>query len=118
MLQFCPGDLDLEPGEIDQVVNFVMSLSGDAQDATKVADGAVVFEDNCSSCHAEDGTGDREQGAPNLADAIWLYGGDYDALSETVNSSRYGVMPAWNTRLTEWQIRAVTAYVHQLGGGE
>jgi len=108
----------LEPGEIDQVVNFVMSLSGDAQDATKVADGAVVFEDNCSSCHAEDGTGDREQGAPNLADAIWLYGGDYDALSETVNSSRYGVMPAWNTRLTEWQIRAVTAYVHQLGGGE
>ena len=108
----------LEPGEIDQVVNFVMSLSGDAQDATKVADGAVVFEDNCSSCHAEDGTGDREQGAPNLADAIWLYGGDYDALSETVNSSRYGGMPAWNTRLTEWQIRAVTAYVHQLGGGE
>ncbi|AZV79599.1 cytochrome-c oxidase, cbb3-type subunit III [Parasedimentitalea marina] len=108
----------LEKEEIDQVVNFVMSLSGDAQDASKVAEGAVVFEDNCSSCHAEDGTGDREQGAPNLADAIWLYGGDYEALSDTVNNSRYGVMPAWNTRLTEWQIRAVTAYVHQLGGGE
>ena len=108
----------LEKGEIDQVVNYVMSLSGDPQDATKVADGAVVFEDNCSSCHAEGGTGDREQGAPNLADAIWLYGGDYEALSDTVNNARYGVMPAWNTRLTEWQIRAVTAYVHQLGGGE
>ena len=108
----------LEKEEIDQVVNFVMSLSGDAQDASKVAAGAVVFEDNCSSCHAEDGTGDREQGAPNLADAIWLYGGDYKTLSETVNNARYGVMPAWNTRLTEWQIRAVTAYVHQLGGGE
>ncbi|WIY27208.1 cytochrome-c oxidase, cbb3-type subunit III [Parasedimentitalea psychrophila] len=108
----------LEPAEIDQVVNYVMSLSGDAQDGEKVADGAVVFEDNCSSCHAEDGTGDREQGAPNLADAIWLYGGDYEALTETVNNARYGVMPAWNTRLTEWQIRAVSAYVHQLGGGE
>ena len=108
----------LEPAEIDQVVNYVMSLSGDAQDASKVEAGAVVFEDNCSSCHAEDGTGDRDQGAPNLADAIWLYGGDYATLSETVNNSRYGVMPAWNTRLTEWQIRAVTAYVHQLGGGE
>ena len=108
----------LETEEIDQVVNFVMSLSGDAQDATKVEAGAVVFEDNCSSCHAEDGTGDRDQGAPNLADAIWLYGGDYKTLTETVNNSRYGVMPAWNTRLTEWQIRAVTAYVHQLGGGE
>ncbi len=108
----------LEKEEIDQVVNFVMSLSGEAQDASKVEAGAVVFEDNCASCHMEDGTGDRSQGAPNLADAIWLYGGDYAALSETVNNARYGVMPAWNTRLTEAQIRAVSSYVHQLGGGE
>lgn len=108
----------LEKEEIDQVVNFVMSLSGDAEDATKVEAGAVVFEDNCASCHMDDGTGDRSQGAPNLADAIWLYGGDYAAISETVNNARYGVMPAWNTRLTEAQIRAVASYVHQLGGGE
>ncbi len=108
----------LEKAEIDQVVNFVMSLSGDAQDPAQVAAGAVVFEDNCSACHMEDGTGDRDQGAPNLVDAIWLYGGDYASLSQTVNNSRYGVMPAWNSRLTEAQIRAVSAYVHQLGGGE
>ncbi|MFT6457841.1 cytochrome-c oxidase, cbb3-type subunit III [Pseudophaeobacter arcticus] len=108
----------LEKEEIDQVVNFVMSLSGDAEDATKVEAGAVVFEDNCASCHMDDGTGDRTQGAPNLADAIWLYGGDYATISETVNNARYGVMPAWNTRLSEAQIRAVASYVHQLGGGE
>jgi cytochrome c oxidase cbb3-type subunit III len=108
----------LEKDEIDQVVNFVMSLSGDAQDPTQVAAGAVVFEDNCAACHMEDGTGDRSQGAPNLVDAIWLYGGDYASLSQTVNNSRYGVMPAWNSRLTEAQLRAVSAYVHQLGGGE
>lgn len=108
----------LEKEEIDQVVNYVMSLSGDAEDATKVEAGAGVFEDNCASCHMDDGTGDRSQGAPNLADAIWLYGGDYAAISETVNNARYGVMPAWNTRLTEAQIRAVASYVHQLGGGE
>ncbi|MCB4456635.1 cytochrome-c oxidase, cbb3-type subunit III [Leisingera sp. McT4-56] len=108
----------LEKEEISQVVNYVMSLSGEAQDASKVEAGAVVFADNCSSCHAEDGTGDRSQGAPNLADAIWLYGGDYETLTETVSNSRYGVMPAWNTRLTEAEIRAVSSYVHQLGGGE
>ncbi|MGR3617797.1 MAG: cytochrome-c oxidase, cbb3-type subunit III [Paracoccaceae bacterium] len=108
----------LEKEQISEVVNFVMSLSGEPQDASKVAAGAVVYEENCSACHMEDGTGDREQGAPNLADAIWLFGGDYDTLTETVNNSRFGVMPAWNTRLTEAQIRAVTAYVHQLGGGE
>ena len=108
----------LEGEEIEQVVNFVMSLSGDAQDPSMVAAGAVVFEDNCSSCHMEDGTGDRDQGAPNLTDAIWLYGGDYAAVTETVTNSRYGVMPNWNTRLTDAQIRAVATYVHQLGGGE
>ncbi|MBQ4827382.1 cytochrome-c oxidase, cbb3-type subunit III [Leisingera sp. HS039] len=108
----------LEKEEISQVVNYVMSLSGEAQDASKVEAGSVVFADNCASCHADDGTGDRSQGAPNLADAIWLYGGDYATLSETVTNSRYGVMPAWNTRLTEAQIRAVSSYVHQLGGGE
>ena len=115
MLAF--GD-QLEAEEIDQVVNFVMSLSGNAKDATKVEAGAVVFEDNCSSCHMEDGSGDRDQGAPNLTDAIWLYGGDYDTVLETVTDGRGGVMPNWNTRLTEAQIRAVATYVHQLGGGE
>lgn len=108
----------LEPAQIDQVVNYVMSLSGDAQDASMVAEGKVVFEENCAACHMEDGTGDRAQGAPNLADAIWLYGGDYAAVKETVTNARYGVMPNWNTRLSEAEIRAVATYVHQLGGGE
>ena len=108
----------LEEGEVVQVVNYVMSLSGDANDASQVAAGETVYMDNCSACHAEDGSGDIYQGAPNLADAIWLYGGDYDTLMETVSNSRYGVMPAWEGRLDEAEIRAVSAYVHQLGGGE
>lgn len=108
----------LEPEQIPQVVNYVMSLSGTPQDASQVSEGAIVFEDNCSSCHAEDGTGDRYQGAPNLTDAIWLFGGDYDALVDTVTNARFGVMPAWNDRLSEAEIRAVATYVHGLGGGE
>ncbi len=108
----------LEVEELAQVVNYVMSLSGTAQDASLVDAGAVVFEDNCSSCHMEDGKGDREQGAPNLTDAIWLYGGSYDKLLETVTYSRYGVMPSWTERLSEAELRAVATYVHGLGGGE
>ncbi|MDQ2089585.1 cytochrome-c oxidase, cbb3-type subunit III [Marimonas arenosa] len=108
----------LEEEQVDQVVNFVMSLSGDAQDPAKVAAGAVVYEENCAACHMEDGSGDRAQGAPNLKDAIWLYGGDFASIKETVWNSRYGAMPNWNTRLSEAEIRAVATYVHQLGGGE
>lgn len=111
------GEL-LEEEELVQVVNYVQSLSGTANDASLVEAGAVVFEDNCSSCHMEDGTGDRSQGAPNLTDAIWLYGGSYDKLIETVTYSRFGVMPAWTERLSEAELRAVATYVHGLGGGE
>ncbi|MHA6264605.1 cytochrome-c oxidase, cbb3-type subunit III [Arenibacterium sp. CAU 1754] len=109
----------LEAEEITQVVNYVQTLSGGtANDPALVEAGAVVFEDNCAACHMEDGIGDREQGAPNLSDAIWLYGGDYDTLMQTVTNSRYGVMPPWSERLTPAQVRAVAVYVHQLGGGE
>jgi len=108
----------LDKTQVSQVVNYVMSLSGTPKDATEVAEGAVVFEENCASCHGEDASGDIYQGAPNLKDAIWLYGGDYDSLYETVWNSRFGVMPNWDSRLSEAEIRAVSAYVHQLGGGE
>ncbi|SDN76016.1 cytochrome c oxidase cbb3-type subunit 3 [Lutimaribacter pacificus] len=107
--------------EVEQVVNYVMSLSpvNPPVDASLVEAGAEVFEINCASCHLEDGTGDRFQGAPNLTDAIWLYGGDYDAIRETVWNARFGVMPPMGgADLSEAEIRAVATYVHQLGGGE
>ncbi|WP_299848955.1 cytochrome-c oxidase, cbb3-type subunit III [uncultured Roseovarius sp.] len=108
----------LEKEELSAVTNYVISLSGTPQDPAQVEAGQTVFMDNCASCHGDEGLGDRDQGAPNLADAIWLYGGDYDTVLQTVTYSRYGVMPPWSTRLTEAEIRAVSSYVHQLGGGE
>ena len=111
------GEL-LSEEEISAVVNHVLAISGQEADATLAAEGATVFADNCAACHGEEGKGMREMGAPNLTDAIWLYGGDVAALTETVANARYGVMPPWNTRLSEADIRAVSAYVHQLGGGE
>jgi len=108
----------LETPQIDQVANYVMSLSGTPQDASLVAEGETVFMDNCAACHGENAQGDIFQGAPNLADAIWLYGGDFATIKETVTNSRFGVMPPWNTRLSEAEVRAVAVYVHQLGGGE
>ncbi len=108
----------LEPAQIDQVVQYVRQISGQEQRRGLASEGAVVFADNCSACHMEDGTGDRAQGAPNLTDAIWLYGGDVAALTETVTNARFGVMPAWSDRLSEADIRAVATWVHSRGGGE
>lgn len=108
----------LDKAQIGQVVQYVLQISGQEHDATGASEGAVVFADNCASCHAEDGTGDRMQGAPNLTDRIWLYGGDVATLTDTVTNARFGVMPAWGQRLSEDEVKAVTLYVHQLGGGE
>lgn len=108
----------LETAQIDEVVQYVLKLSGQAHDAANAEAGAVVFADNCAACHAEDGTGNRDLGAPNLTDAIWLYGGSVAALTQTVTNARFGVMPAWTTRLSEAEVRAVASYVHGLGGGE
>lgn len=111
------GDI-LSGEEIDQVVNHVLAISGQEHDAAQAEAGSQIFLEQCSACHMENGMGDQFQGAPNLTDAIWLYGGDYETLVETVTNARFGVMPAWGMRLTEAEVRASAAYVHQLGGGE
>jgi cytochrome c oxidase cbb3-type subunit 3 len=108
----------LEPAQIEQVVEYVLQISGQDHDAGLATAGATVFAENCAACHMEDGAGDRAQGAPRLTDRIWLYGGDKAALTETITYARFGVMPNWSTRLSEDEIRAVALYVHSLGGGE
>ncbi|MEL6819620.1 MAG: cytochrome-c oxidase, cbb3-type subunit III [Pseudomonadota bacterium] len=107
------GEL-LEREEIELLADFVPTLAN----ADFTTEAGTLYLDNCASCHGDAGLGDRDQGAPNLADAIWLYGGDKDSLVETITNARFGVMPAWGQRLNEADVRAVSTYVHALGGGE
>ena len=108
----------LDETQIAQVAEHVLALSGQEHDATLATEGATLYADNCAACHMEDGSGDRTQGAPKLTDPIWLYGGSREAIIESVTQARFGVMPDWNERLTEDEIRAVAFYVHGRGGGE
>jgi cytochrome c oxidase cbb3-type subunit III len=108
----------LERPQIAEVVEYVLKLSGQDHDATLAAAGEAVYLDNCSACHMEDGSGDINQGAPNLADKIWLYGGSRDAVTYSVVNARFGVMPGWSDKLSEDEIRAVALYVHSRGGGQ
>ncbi len=87
-------------------------------DPVEVARGRVVFDTHCARCHGAEGKGNREVGAPNLTDAIWLYGGDRASITATVDNPRNGVMPRWGERLDPVTIKMLTAYVHSLGGGE
>lgn len=108
----------LDKTQIGQVVEYVLQISGQEHDAVLATEGAALFAENCVACHGEQAEGNRELGAPTLTDAIWLYGGDRDAITYTIVNARAGVMPPWAPRLSEDEIRAVAAYVHSLGGGE
>jgi cytochrome c oxidase cbb3-type subunit III len=108
----------LDETQIAQVTEHVLAISGQEHDAALASEGATLFAENCAACHMEDGSGDRTQGAPRLTDAIWLYGGSREKIIETVTKARFGVMPNWNQRLSEDEIRAVAFYVHGRGGGE
>ena len=104
--------------QIAQVSAYVASLSGKVQDASLIAPGAKVFAENCVSCHGDNAKGNKELGAPDLTDAIWLYGSGETAIAAQVRAPRQGVMPAWGARLGETKVKELAVYVHSLGGGE
>ncbi|MBQ0818484.1 MAG: cytochrome-c oxidase, cbb3-type subunit III [Hyphomicrobiaceae bacterium] len=108
----------LQPPQVNDVAEHVLSLSGNAEDQEAAERGGEMFTTNCAACHGADGTGNRELGAPNLADELWLYGGDKASIVETINNARGGMMPAWNERLDPATVKELAIYVHSLGGGE
>jgi len=109
----------LQRPDIEAVADHVLRLAGLPVD--KSADpvrGAKVFAENCAACHGEAGKGNRELGAPNLTDRVWLYSPSRAVILEGVINGRGAVMPAWLGRLDEPTIKALAVYVHALGGGE
>ena len=108
----------LTPEQIDQVANYVVALSGEPADAGKAEAGKQIYADNCASCHGDDGKGNRDFGAPNLTDKLWLYGGSIDEVKAQIVKPRMGVMPGWTKRLDDAEIKELAIYVHSLGGGE
>ncbi|MEQ8479429.1 MAG: cytochrome-c oxidase, cbb3-type subunit III [Hoeflea sp.] len=111
------GDI-LEGEQIDQVVAYVVSLSRDPSDPSRVEAGRQVFVENCAACHGDNAEGLADFGAPRLSDAIWLMGSSEAAIASQIRNPKHGVMPAWVDRLGEPTIKQLAVYVHTLGGGQ
>lgn len=108
----------LGPEEIDAVAEYVLSLSGQAENEEAAKQGAEIFAEQCAGCHGEAGEGMVELGAPRLSDQIWLYGGTKEQVVAQIRQPQHGVMPAWVDRLDPETIKMLAVYVHSLGGGE
>lgn len=116
--------------QMDDVVDYVLSLSGNKVDAEKAKRGGVLFNGQgggCYYCHTHQGTGMKSVGSANLTDSVWTIANvpaakTLDAKRAVVRKViRDGVkreMPTWKTRLTQAEIKVLTVYVHELGGGK
>lgn len=111
-------DQILERSGVQDVTSYVRSLSGQS-DTTRpplerIAAGKAIFTEHCVDCHGAEGTGNIEIGAPNLTDEFWIYGGDRDAVYQTISGGRQGQMPGWEGRLSELQRKILTLYALDL----
>jgi cytochrome c oxidase cbb3-type subunit 3 len=110
-----PAHAHLGDEKIDQLANYVASLSGRSVDAAKAEAGKGLFlSSGCIACHGMDGTGNQILGAPNLTDTTWLYGGSIGAIKQTLVKGRNGVMPAHQDLLGSDKVHLLTAYVVSL----
>jgi cbb3-type cytochrome c oxidase subunit III len=106
----------LTPAEIDDVVEYVLEISGQQADAAKAARGDVLFHDgakgNCYDCHTDEGIGNPAIGSANLTQKrLYLYGSDRASILESITKGRHGVMPAFEGALKPEEIKAVSVYV-------
>jgi cytochrome c oxidase cbb3-type subunit 3 len=108
-------DKVLKKTEINDTIEYVLSLSNKAEFNAR---GEAIFKANCVACHGNEAKGNQALGAPNLTDAIWLYGSDKKDIYYTIYYARAGVMPFWKNRLEDNTIKSLALYVHSLGGGK
>lgn len=85
-----------------------------ARDPAAMSTAKNLFNANCSTCHGSDARGAR--GFPNLTDADWLWGGDADAVYQTIAHGRMGSMPSLGQALGAEGVNEVAAYVVSLSG--
>jgi cytochrome c oxidase cbb3-type subunit 3 len=106
--------MGLPDEQVDDLVAYVLSLSGREADSPKVEAGKKLFATMCVACHGADGKGNPAMGSANLTDNIWLYGGSPGTIKQTIKFGRNGVMPAHREFLGEEKVHLLAAYVYSL----
>ncbi len=121
-----PGFAQIQGQQAQDLAAYVLSLSGHEVDAGAAQRGKQAYN-VCMGCHGADGTGNTAMGAANLTDSIWTYAQIPDAanleekkamIKDVIQNGIQREMPAFGNRLSKEEIKMLTAYVHELGGGQ
>jgi len=117
--------MSLTEEERTEAANYVLSLSGEEEvNPDLVAKGDKIFHTKgCSGCHTPTGVGMKALGAANLTDKIWTQANVPAAttIDEKVNAVKMVIkngikreMPAWESRLSNDEIKVLVAYLKLL----
>ena len=105
---------DMTDQEVNDVVQYVLTLSGRGKDEEASKRGQALFQVACMACHGPEGKGNQMLGAPNLTDNVWLYGGSPLRIKESIIKGRMGKMPAHQELLSSDKIHILSAYIYSL----
>ncbi len=122
----------LNETQLTDVASYVLSLSEKSNQvaASKITQGHKIFSGQiggCFYCHGESATGLKSTGAANLTDSIWTianipgaqtYNEKLTAVKNVIKSGVKREMPSWLDRLSPVEIKILSVYVHELGGGK
>jgi cytochrome c oxidase cbb3-type subunit 3 len=110
-------DRILERPDMENILAYVLSLSNSAASDVptgKASSGKALFASNCASCHGDNAKGKTDVGAPDLTDAVWIYGGDAASVYTTIWGGRQGHMPTWEARLSPTDRKILVLYLIDL----
>ncbi|VAX01593.1 Cytochrome c oxidase (cbb3-type) subunit CcoP [hydrothermal vent metagenome] len=117
--------------QLHDVASYVLSLSTSGNEAdANIAKGKEIFNGQiggCHYCHGLAATGLKSTGSANLTDSIWAianvpaaasYQEKLTAVKSVISNGVTREMPSWLERLSPTEIKILSVYVHELGGGK
>lgn len=119
--------------QLNQVANYVLTLSGQPADAAAAAEGQKIFQGEtggCYMCHTMEGKGMHAQGSANLTDKVWTIAkvdaaetpeAKLEAVKAVIHNGIKRQMPAFHAeggrdKLSDTEIKVLVAYLQQMSG--
>ena len=78
--------------------------------------GEKRYRENCSACHARDGKGDNQIGAPALSGSPLALGQKSDLILQVLKSKKGSSMPAFSASLSDEELAVIASYVRNALG--
>ncbi len=95
---------------VSHVIEYIKDMESLSYSPT-AENGKGLYQQFCIACHGQSGEGNPTLGAPTLADDIWLYGNSDAQLKDTIANGRNGIMPAFDRRLSDAQIKILVSWL-------